>query len=122
MATRKKNRGAPSQKADDREKEHTQQRSLEERRRSQLYEDMQSTFGTAHGKRVLAWLANESGWGQSVVSAVADARGVLHIDANATLYKAQEQAVYIRLRRLVPKAILKQVEYGDIKPSGQIEE
>ena len=83
-----------------------------------MREDFGRTFQTEHGKRVLAWIMERSGFGKPILSANQDGK----IDPNATTFSAMELNFYLAIRRYVSTDILKQIEYGDIKPSGTIDE
>lgn len=85
---------------------------------SSLREDFGLTFQTDHGKRVLAWLAARCGWGKPPLAA--DAQG--HINAEFTIHNAMELSLYLKIREFIPIAVLQEVEYGFVKPSGTITE
>jgi hypothetical protein len=83
-----------------------------------LREDFGRTFQTQHGKRVLAWLAERAGWGKPPLAA--DNSGL--INEKHTTHNAMELSLYIKIRQFIPVDVLQQVEYGQIKPSGTIED
>ena len=111
----------PSQRIVKEAADEKKRKEHNERQMQMLREDFGKTFSTDHGKRVLAWLALHCGWAETPISATFDDRGRPSIDLHATLHKAQEQSVYLMVRRFVPKDILKQIEYGEVNPSGHIE-
>lgn len=89
-----------------------------ERRLESLKQDFGRVFATEEGKRVLSWLCNRCGFGRVILSATPDGK----IDQTATTFAAMELNLYLEIRRHVPIEILKPVEFGEIKPSGTLEE
>ena len=107
----------PSEKAlklaeEKKEKTLHKQKSLE-----LLREDFGKTFNTDHGMRVLAWLKDRSDFGKVILSATPE-KG---IDPMLTTYKAMELNQYLAIREYIPIEVLQKVEYGLVKPSGNIE-
>ena len=83
-----------------------------------MREDFALTFQTEHGRRVLAWMMERSGYAKSILSA--DRQGT--VDPMATTFAAMELNFYLAMRRFIPIDVLQSVEYGQIKPSGTIEQ
>lgn len=91
----------------DREK----QRKAQEKAYKALRLDMAQTFGTPEGKRVLQWLAKQSGFGLTVVGG----NPQLGMDIEkGTFYNACRQALYLELRTYIPAYILRDVEYENV--------
>ncbi len=90
------------------------QQELVERKRTaedRLRRDMAMTFRSDHGLRVLQWLHDECGFGQPIVGA--DYRG--DIDEKRSTYGAMRLNLYIKIRKLLPFNILKEVEFHEHK-------
>lgn len=108
MTTRKKNE-LPSARAERKVEEKT---NLEKQKRAaedQLRKDLAMTFRTAHGQRALLFIMKECGFGNPIVGA--DHRG--DIDEKRTTYGALRLNLYLKLRKLLPVSILKEVEYHE---------
>lgn len=108
----------PSEQADKKLEVEAALRKKAQDRVAMLREDFGKTFQTEHGKRVLAWFYDRSGYGKSKVSAAQDGS----INRDMTIFLAQEETFYLEIRKHIPITVLQQVEYGQIKPSGTIEE
>ena len=86
---------------------HKQQK-LAEARAKQLRVDFAITFGTEEGRRVLRWLAEQSGFGKSPVGG----NPQLGMDIKeGTFYNSCRLSLYTELRAYVPEETLKLVEY-----------
>lgn len=66
-------------------------------------------FSTAEGQRVLDWLRVRCLHHET---ALAVTPGTLGIDTQLTLYRAMQQAVYLDMRKYIPKRALMEIEYG----------
>lgn len=109
----------PSEKAEAKSDAEIRLKQLAAQRTAMLREDFGRTFGTEHGKRVLAFICQRAGYNKSKVAAMVDGA----VNKDMTVFLAQEETFYLEIRKHIPIDILKQVEYGDqIKPSGTIEE
>lgn len=88
-----------------------QQKSYE-RKIKNLRLDMAETFGNPAGQRVLKYLFESSGFGQSNVAGNAS----LGLDVkDGTFYNAARENLYIEMRKLIPHSILKQVEFDNME-------
>lgn len=109
----------PSERADKAAEAKKQAQKLRDLSAKALYQDFTKTFGTAHGKRVLAWIFTRSGFGKSILSASAR-DGV--IDPLATTIAAQDLNFYIAIRDILPLELIQEIEDDRrIQPSGTIE-
>ena len=108
----------PSERAEKRRLNERLAKEQAEARESMLRHDFGLTFQTDHGKRVLAWLAERCGWALPPLAANKNGE----IDEKITTHNAMELSLYLAVRRFIPISVLQQVEYGQIKPSGTIEE
>lgn len=107
----------PSEKARAKAENDLRQRELQQMTVSLLREDFGRTFQTAHGQRVLAWLAARCGWGKPPLAADKDGK----IDMMMTTHNAMELSLYLAMRQFIPVDVLQNVEFGFVKPSGMIE-
>lgn len=107
----------PSERAEKIAEAQQHNKEIAGRRTSMLREDFGRTFQTEHGKRVLAWMFERSGYGKSKV-----AMSRAGVDKDMTLFLAQEETFYIEVRKHIPVDVLAQVEYGKVRPSGTIED
>lgn len=108
----------PSEKGEVKAAEEARLRQIAEKRISMMREDFGRTFQTEHGKRVLAYICQRSGFTKSKVSALQDGS----VNKDMTVFLAQEETFYLDIRKYIPIEVLKQVEYGDnIKPSGTLD-
>lgn len=85
-------------------------KKVQDEKRKKILLDMAQTFATPEGMRSLAVIAEICGFGKTCVGGN-PALGMEIKDG--TFYNATRQAVYLELRVLIPKRILKKVEYGD---------
>lgn len=107
----------PSERAEARADHEAKLRKLAGQRTAMMREDFGRTFGTEHGKRVLAFICQRSGYNKSKIAARVDGG----INTDMTVFLAQEETFYLELRKHIPIDVLKQVEYGDqIQPSGTL--
>jgi hypothetical protein len=118
MITDKNRPALPSERAEneDKVKKHLEDRA--NRINSMMREDFTKTFQTAHGKRVLAWIAQRAGFGKVILAADSTKK----IDPMATTFAAMELNFYTKIREYLPVDVLSQVEYGLVKPAGTLEE
>lgn len=100
----------PSAKAERKTKEAREREEEKKAREQQLRRDLAMTFKTAHGLRVLKFLMNECGFGSPILGAN-PASG--EIDEKRTVYAAMRLNLYIKIRKLLPFSILKEVEYEE---------
>lgn len=108
----------PSERGEAKAAAETKLKQISSQRTAMLREDFGRTFGTAHGKRVLAFICQRAGYNKSKVAALVDGS----VNKDMTVFLAQEETFYLEIRKHIPIDILKQVEYGDqVKPSGTIE-
>lgn len=107
----------PSKKAAIAEQEKIARDKKAVQRKDLMREDFGKTFQTEHGKRVLAYIMQRSGFGRVILSA--DRQGT--VDPMATTFAAMELNFYLDIRQHISTDVLHQVEYGLIKPSGSIE-
>lgn len=107
----------PSERAEAKTEEEARLKELGLRRIAALREDFGRTFQTEHGKRVLAWIWERSGYSKSKVSA-SKVNG--SVDKDMTAFLAQEETFYLEIRKHISIEVLKQVEYGQISPAGTI--
>lgn len=78
------------------------------RRIRALRMDFALTFGSSEGKRVLKWIFEQSGFGQSDIGG----NPSLGMDVlQGTLYNGARKSLYIEMRKLIPHETLKQVEF-----------
>lgn len=108
----------PSERGEAKAADAARLKKLAEQKTAMLREDFGRTFQTEHGKRVLAWMFERSGYGKSKVALATDGG----VNKDMTVFLAQEETFYIEIRKHVPVAVLAQVEYGAVKPSGIITE
>lgn len=106
----------PSEHADAKASALATQKEIEANRTAAMREDFGLTFQTEHGKRVLAYIFERSGYGKSKVALGANRT----VDKDMTTFLAQEEAFYIDIRKYISIEVLAQVEYGKVKPSGTI--
>lgn len=100
----------PSDKAALKAKHKEEQQITEKEKGEQLKRDMAMTFRTAHGLRVLDWLRKECGFGEAILGANPVSGD---LDAQRTMYQAMRLNLYIKIRKLLPFNILKEVEYHE---------
>lgn len=108
----------PSERAAAEAEQAAKAKNILETRQSMMREDFTKTFQTEHGKRVLAWLFERCGYDKSKLGATT--QGVL--DGNLTIHNAMEETLYIAIRKFISIDVLQQIEYGQVKPSGTIEQ
>ena len=101
----------PSEKAARQKREKAELAELKNAQSDRLMRDLAMTFKTDHGLRVLKWIHDECGFGQPILGA--DAAG--DIDKERTVYGAMRLNFYIKIRKLLPFNILKEVEYHENK-------
>ena len=108
----------PSERAELAEANKKKAAEIAQARESMIREDFGRTFQTEHGKRVLAYIMQRSGFGRVILSADSTQK----VDPMATTFAAMELNFYLDIRRHIPVDTLQQIEYGFIKPSGTIED
>lgn len=107
----------PSERADLDAVRAAEQQAIAAKRLSALRHDFTNTFKTDHGKRVLAWLMERSGFGKVILSAD---RKTGSVDPMLTTFAAMELNTYTTIRQYIDPTILQEIEYGSIRPSGTI--
>lgn len=100
----------PSEKAEEKIKEKTRQQNEAHEREQLLRRDMIATFRTAHGIRVLTWLMKECNFGDAILGANPVSGD---LDEKRTMYQAMRLNLYIKIRKMLPFNILKEVEYNE---------
>jgi len=108
----------PSEAAEAKAKLLASQKSVSAKIEALMKEDFGRTFQTDHGKRVLSWLAKRAGWGRPPLAAGPDGK----INQEFTVHNAMELSIYLEIRKHIPIAVLQEVEYGFIQPSGTLPE
>lgn len=89
-----------------------QQQKAAQRKIRSLRMDFALTFGTPEGKKVLKWIFEQSGFGQSDVGG----NPTLGMDVlQGTLYNGARKSLYIEMRKLIPHETLKQVEFENVE-------
>lgn len=99
----------PSVRSERETKEKAETRAKQTEEADRFKRDLAMTFRSPHGLRVLKWLHDECGFGQPILGA--NALG--DIDKERTVYGAMRLNLYIKLRKLLPFNILKEVEYHE---------
>ena len=108
----------PSEKAEAKAASDAQLQQIAQTRIDLLREDFGRTFQTEHGKRVLAYIAQRCGWRKPPLAA--NMQGI--IDEKITTHNAMELSFYLHITQFISVDVLKQVEYGEVKPSGTVAE
>lgn len=109
---------APSSRADIEAQAKAEALAKAEARASNMREDFTRTFQTAHGKRVMAWLAARCGHNKIILSAD---RQTGRIDPEMTVFAAMELNLYLEIRKHLPTELLQEIEdVRRIEPSGTI--
>lgn len=98
----------PSEKAALREDAAAKAKSKAADERRQLLEAFGVTFATAEGKIVLNWIRKQCLHGETTLAREGNS---FKIDPQITVYRGMQQALYLELRKLVPKRTLKEIEY-----------
>lgn len=94
--------------ATDKDKQHRDA----ERKVRQLRMDFALTFGPDEGKRVLKWMFQQSGYGQSDVGG----NPALGMDVlQGTFYNSARKSLYIEMRKLIPHETLKNIEFENVE-------
>lgn len=110
----------PSERTDQKEAER---KAAEERARDRIAsmrQDFTKTFQTAHGKRVMAWMKERSGFGKVILSADTSSG---KIDPMLTTLAAMELNFYLAIRSFLPIDLIQEIEDDRrIQPSGTIEQ
>ena len=92
----------------DKDKQHKEM----QRRLKSLRMDFAICFGTPEGKKVLKWIFQNSGYGESDVGG----NPQLGMDIlQGTLFNCARKSLYIEMRKLIPHEILKQTEFENIE-------
>ena len=97
----------PSQKAEKKAQEKKAREDQHKQETGKLQQDLAMTFDTPHGLNVLRWLSKECGFGEFPVGANAQGQ----IDKDVTMYNAMRLNLYIKIRKLLPYKILKEIEH-----------
>lgn len=100
----------PSEKAEQKAEDKNRRQLDEKAKAEQLRRDMAMTFKTAHGLRVLDWLMKECQFGEPILGVNPATQ---EICADRTLYQAMRLNLYIKIRKMLPFNILKEVEYHE---------
>lgn len=96
----------PSQKGEKKQKEKEEQQAKAQAEADNLRADMNETFSTAAGKNVLGWIMRQCGYNEPATTAING-----RLDADATMYNAMRQGLYLTLRRFINPETLREVEY-----------
>ena len=92
----------------DKDKQHKEM----QRKLKSLRMDFAICFGTPEGRKVLKWILQNSGYGESLVGG----NPTLGMDvAQGTIYNGGRVSLYIEMRKLIPHEILKTVEFENIE-------
>lgn len=95
--------------------ERQQKISKEQERQAQaalLRKDMDETFATAHGQRVLRWIMDQCGYQTSLVSVNPTSTEILEKNL---IYNHARRNLYLTLRSLIHRNILIPVEHKGLE-------
>lgn len=95
----------PSERAEAKDKSVLEKKESAQEAADRLQQAMNMTFNTPHGLVVLNWLRKECGHNEPILSAVQG-----NIDEKATLYQAMRLNLYLKLRKMLNKEIIMEVE------------
>lgn len=88
------------------------QRKAAQDRDKQIKTDMAQVFGTSEGRRVLTYIYNLCGYGETTVGG----NPQLGMDIkDGTLYNSARRSIYVELRKWIPAKILKSAEFNDLE-------
>lgn len=105
MAIDKNRNMAPSERSALQEAQTQQQKDAAQEAADSLKRAMNITFNSHDGMIVLQWLRKECGHNEPILAAVGG-----QIDEKATLYQAMRLNLYLKMRKMLNKEIIMEVE------------